>query len=71
MKKSLVLELKDHSEARNSVELMSTQALFGSYAVGIYPQNFIHYFFKDTPVFRAPNFFFPEVFFSPLITYWT
>lgn len=57
MKKSLVLTFEDHSEARSRAELMFTQALVGSYAVGIYPQKFLYYFFQDTPVFRAPNFF--------------
>lgn len=59
-----MLSFKDHSEARNSAELLFTKALIGSYAVGIYPQNMIHCFFKDTPVFRAPNLFFQRSFFS-------
>lgn len=57
MKKSLVLAFKDCSEARKSAELMFTQALVGSYAVGIYPQNLIYYLFQNISVFRACNFF--------------
>lgn len=62
MKKSLVFAFKDHCEARNSAELMFTQALVWSYAVGTYPQNFIYYFSQETPAVRAPTFFSPEVF---------
>lgn len=64
MKKSLVLAFKDCSDAMNSAELMLTQALVGSYATGVNTHIFIYYFFPDTPVFRAPNFFSLRSFFS-------
>lgn len=47
-----------------SAELMLAGALAGSYAIGINPENFVYYFFPDTPVFRAPNFFFWRSFLS-------
>lgn len=68
MNKSLVFAFKDHSEVRNSAELVFTQALVGSYAAGMNPQNFFYFFSKILLLSEHLTFLSPAVF-SPLIMY--